>query len=141
VSQRAKLSLTVLVLAVAAMLLAGGGSIGASAPPFKADRLCVLVVEESENRGKLSSGQLDAIAAVGPGSVRWFIEGNGGEYQVLDKDDGEKLTYSPQWVKDAFALPRQGEPWIHAANPHTGCSVPLLSAGDALSKLESMGGK
>jgi hypothetical protein len=141
VSQRAKLSLTVLALAVTAMLLAGGGSIGASAPPFKADRLCVLVVEESVNRTKLSSGQLDAIAAVGPGSVRGFIEGNGGEYQILDKDDGEKLAYSPQWVRDAFALPRQSEPWIHAANPRTGCSVPLLSAGDALSKLESMGGK
>jgi hypothetical protein len=140
-SNRARLSLTVVVLAVAAMLLAGGGSIGASAPPFKADKLCVLVIEESANRDKLSSGQLDAIAAVGPGSVRGFIETNGGEYQVLDKDDGDKLTYSPQWVKEAFALERRGEPWIHAANPRTGFSVPLLSAGDALSKLESMGGK
>jgi hypothetical protein len=140
-SNRARLSLTVVVLAVAAMLLAGGGSIGASAPPFKADKLCVLVIEESANRDKLSSGQLDAIAAVGPGSVRGFIETNGGEYQVLDKDDGDKLTYSPQWVKESFALERRGEPWIHAANPRTGFSVPLLSAGDALSKLESMGGK
>jgi hypothetical protein len=141
VSQRAKLSLTVLVLAVAALLLAGGGSIGESAPPFKADRLCVLVVEESENRGKLSSGQLDAIAAIGPGSVRGFIEGQGGEYQVLDKDDGDKLTYSPQWVKEAFALERRGEPWIHAANPRTGFSVPLTNADEVLSELAPLGGK
>lgn len=140
-SDRTKLTLTVLVLAVAAMLLAGGGSIGASPPPFKTDKLCVLVVEETAARGSLSSGQRDAIESVGPGSVRGYIEGKGGDYQVLDKDDGDALQFSPQWVKDAFALKRNGEPWIHAATPKTGFSVPLTNADEVLSELAPLGGK
>lgn len=127
-----------LLLFVLYLMFQGGGG---SSPPFKADRLSVLVIEESADRGQLSSGQLDAILAVGPGSVRGYIEGHGGEYRVLDKDSEDDLKFSPQWVKDAFTLPRQGEPWMHAATPKTGFSMPLANADEVLSKLTPLGGK
>lgn len=137
------------VVAFAALLWLAvyGGQIGGctlpvigSPPPFKTTLpLAVLVVEESADRGKLSSGQLDAILSTAPGSVRDYVTSHKGEFRLLDKD--ETPTLDAPWVQEAFAVKRDSVPWIVAASPRTGLSAPMGAAPEVLKSLEPLGGK
>jgi len=134
----------VMLWAAAAVLLLTSGQVGGcgvvgAPPPFKTDKLAVLIVEESADRGKLSSGQLDAILSTGPGSVRDYVAKHGGDFRLLDKDTSPSLE--APWVQAAFAVERRGVPWIVAATPRTGFSVPLTPAPEVLKELEPLGGK
>lgn len=107
--------------------------------PFKTDRLAVLIVEETADRGKLSSGQLDAMLSTASGSVRDYVAMHGGDFRLLDKDANP--SQDAAWVQEAFKVQRPGVPWIVAANPSTGFSVPLTPADEVLKELAPLGGK
>jgi hypothetical protein len=92
VSQRAKLSLTVLVLAVAALLLAGGGkgcsfpTLAPSVPPL------IVMLYESDN------GELPAYAI---GAVR-ELEAAGRDVNPVDDDTTNGMGETPKWLKPAL---------------------------------------
>jgi hypothetical protein len=92
VSQRAKLSLTVLVLAVAAMLLAGGGK-GCSLPTLPPSvPPSIVMLYEAEN------GELPAYAI---GAAR-ELEAAGRDVNPVDDDTTNGLGETPKWLKPAL---------------------------------------
>lgn len=106
-----------------------------SPPPFKTDRLAVLVMEESSHRGQYTATQLDALQSTDARSLKATVEARGGRFHVLDMDSGSALVNAAPWVVEAFAVPRQGTPWIVAATPSSGFSAPLTTEADALAKV------
>lgn len=112
-----------LILLFAAYQQFGGGIIGGSAP-FPAEKLSVLIVEETSQRGSLTADQRAAITATAPGSLIATVKERGGEYRVLDKDQAD-FVQQPPWVALAFAVERKSLPWIVTAGPKRGVSEPL----------------
>ena len=137
-SGKARLSLTVLVLAVAALLLAGGGSIGAP-PPFKTDRLSVVLLEETENRANLTEEQKNVLLGTAEGPVRTWIATHGGQVRLVDVTTPP--TLDEQWVQDAFKVEHASLPWLVAADSKRGASLPVTTTADALKALEPLEGK
>jgi len=125
---------------VAVLLSMQGGGVLGPAPPFPADKLSVLIVEETGDRKDLSPGQLDIIASNGAGSVVDWIGQHGGQRRTLDKDDGTEMEEA--WVKAAMSAPRQSVPWVVASNGRTGFSEPLpKDRATLIAKLTPLGGK
>ena len=124
--------LYVLVISLALSFTVGGGVVGGVAP-FKADKLCVLVVEETAARTRA----LDAIY----GAVEAATKKAGGDYRILDKDQSN-LSLDSQWVQDAFKL-KGPPPWIVAADKWRGVnqSLPTSSPADAVKILSPLGVK
>lgn len=128
------------VLALAAIWLIAGGKVPAlpgvgEPPPFKTDKLSVLLVEESSHRGQYTATQLDALQSTDARSLKATVEARGGAFKVLDMDSGSALVNAAPWVVEAFAVPRQSTPWIVAATPSSGFSAPLTTEADALSRV------
>tara|TARA_R110000751_G_scaffold259689_1_gene358912 strand:+ start:252 stop:647 length:396 start_codon:yes stop_codon:yes gene_type:complete len=98
-------------------LIFGGGS---SSAPIDVDRLTVVVVEQSEQRGGLPRPQLAAIM-----SAAWTIavDKNGGQWARLDPDGD--LSKADQWLVDAAAVPRDSVPWLIVATPSGGTSMAM----------------
>src|SRR6185503_1032010 len=113
-----------------------GCSIGA-APPFKTDKLSVLVVEESAAHGTYTPDQLNVIQATDANSVKIKVESKGGRFHVIDKDvTPDKLTLAPPWVAPAFeAAKGKPPPWAVGATPSRGFSAPVTTESDLLSKV------
>lgn len=61
--------------------------------------LKVLIVEESGDRAKLTSGQRNVILSTADGSVRSYIKSIQGGWRVLDKDSATDREAA--WVKEA----------------------------------------
>lgn len=97
--------------------------IGGSAP-VKTDKLSVLIIEETADRGTYTSDQQFAITATDANSVQAAVTKRTGQFFALDKDQTD-LSRMPSWVREAFALPRTGLPWIVASGPKSGKSVAL----------------
>jgi hypothetical protein len=120
------------------LLLIGGGVIG-SPPPFVTDKLAVLVIEESADRGNYTQDQRNVITATDPKSVRATVEAKGGEFQVIDDTiPADKLLLAPTWVQAAFKVQRASKPWIVGATPSRGFSAPVTTEADALAKVGGM---
>lgn len=134
---RTKATWTVLILLALAMALGGGGTIGAS-PPFKTDKLAVLVVEESAAHASYTSDQLNIIQSTDPTSVKVAVESRGGQFQVIDLDTADNLQNAPKWVADALAVKRDSVPWIVGATPRSGFSVPLAAEADVKARVEGL---
>lgn len=111
-----------------------GGIVGTH-PPFKADKLCVLIVEETAARGSYTKGQRAAIMGTAPGSLIATVKARNGEYRILDKDQSNLANDAP-WVAAAFAVPHPELPWIVAAGPKSGVSQKLPD--DAVKLLEGV---
>lgn len=90
-------------------------------PPFKADKLSVLIVQQTEDIGKLSKEQREILQ--NSTELRRWIKSNGADFHQFDADeDGQFLDQ--KW-KAAMAVPRQSLPWLVVANPKSGFSGPL----------------
>lgn len=100
-----------------------GGSVFAP-PPFKAEKFCVLIVEETTARNQYTAGQRDAIMATGPGSLRDYVAKKNGELRIVDKDQAA-MPNEAAWVREAFAAKGDKLPWIVAATPSRGLSQEL----------------
>lgn len=118
------------------LLLLGGGSPLAPSAPFKTDKLSVLAVEESSERGKYTQDQLNILQATDAKSVKATVEGKGGRFFVLDKDNAGALEKADDWVKAAFPkLKDNPPPWIAGANTKSGFSIPLATEAEVLKKV------
>lgn len=128
--------------------LISGGNVGgcnlpiiSEPPPFKADKLCVLVVHETLDSNSYTPGQREAMQAVdGPGSIRGYVSGKGGEYFLLDKDQQPTAAMQP-WVAEALKVRGDKLPWIVAASPSTGFTKQLpATAEETIAALKKIGG-
>ena len=107
-----------------------------SPPPFKTDKLSVLVIEESSAHGSYTPDQLNIIQSTDAKSLKAVIEGKGGRFAVLDKDNANALTNAAPWVKEAFPVVSQKPPpWIAGATQRRGFSVPMTTEADAHSRV------
>lgn len=111
--------------------LAGDG--GSSSAPIKVDGLRVAIIEEQSDRIKP-----EHIAIVGSTELRQLVKSKSGEMRVIDKD--ADLSKDAQWVRDAFAVPRQSLPWAVIASPKGGCSIPAASLDTILAETKKWGG-
>ena len=130
-------------IAIAAWLMFSGGIAlpFVDPPPFKADKLCVLVVEETGDREAYTAGQREAMTAVdGPSSIRGYVAGKKGEFLLWDKDQ-PPTEHSPKWVAEALKVRGEKLPWILAATPSAGFSRELpADAGETIAALKNIGG-
>lgn len=114
------------LLVIVVLLLFSGGSIAlpfVDPPPFKADKLCVLVVEKTADRESLPKSQVGAM--VNLTGIRGYVSAKKGEYILWDKDQ-QWTKESVPWVEGALAARKeQRTPWIVAADPQTGFSQEL----------------
>jgi len=124
------------MILLAAWFLLGAGGIGGSPPPFKTDKLSVLVVEESADRVKYTSDQLNVIQSTDAKSVKSAVESKGGRFYVLDKDDGSALEKADDWVKEAFPVAKdKPTPWAVGATPKKGFSAAVTAEDEVLKKV------
>jgi len=133
------------LLAVAFFLLIFSGGIGlpfVDPPPFKADKpLCVLVLEESKDRGSYSLGQREVMTSQGTGTVRGYVAEKKGELIVWDKDQTPQKD-TPGWVAEALKVANRDKlPWIVAASPSSGTSRELpKESAETMAALKKIGG-
>lgn len=99
-----------------------------SSAPFPADRLSVLVVEETEDTTAMPSDQIVAL-----GTLRKLVEEKGGEY--LQLDDDISLDNYKQWARDAMAVKREGLPWVVGSDGRKGFSNPAPKTEAEATKL------
>lgn len=125
-----KTLMLVLILALL-FVFSGGGTIG-KPPPFKTDKLTVLVVEES------SPDQSETpvwVNSTKDGGVRAYVEKRAGEesFRLIDQSNPSDLVLQ-KW-KDAFAVKRDSVPWIVAAGPKSGINQALPKTAEETIKL------
>ena len=129
-----------LLLLLAALLIISGGEVTpvdtvvVNPPPFVADKLCVLIIEETSARGSYTAGQRAVILGTAPGSVSDTVKKGGGEIRIIDKDQSDFANDAP-WVAAAFKVPHPDLPWIVAAGPKSGFSQKLPATADEALKL------
>jgi hypothetical protein len=136
---------TLAVLALAGWLIFGDGQ-GCSLPlvpvvnppPFKADKLCVLVVEETTDRNTYTAGQREVILSTA--GVREYVKAKGGEFYTLDDDT--PLDKAAPWVQEAMKAAQPNQlPWIVAATPSAGFTKQLpKEASETLADVQKLGG-
>ena len=139
-SKRPNPLVTLALLAAAWWLAFGleGGGIVDSAP-FKADKLCVLVIEETTDRNNYTAGQREVITSTA--GVREYVKGKAGEFWVIDKDT--PLDKAAPWVQEARTAAQPNLlPWIVAATPKAGFTRQLPSeAAETLAAVKKLGGE
>lgn len=109
-------------------------SVGSSAP-FAADKLTVLVVEESNPSQDLTAPPW--VNSTNSGSVRSYVLERGGDFRLIDQHNPTDIA-GTKW-QEAMAVKRDSVPWIVAAGPRTGFSKPLPStAAETLSLLREV---
>lgn len=96
--------------------------------PFPADRLSVLVIEETEDSTKMPGSQIVAL-----GTLRQMVEQKGGEY--LQLDDDISLDNYKQWARDAMSVKREALPWVVGSNGRRGFSNPAPKTEAEATKL------
>lgn len=136
--------LTLAVLLLAGWLILGdeGGCTSPLAPvnppPFKTDKLCVLVVEETTDRPKYTAGQQEVITSTA--GVREYVKTKAGEFWVLDDDT--PLDKAAPWVQEAMKAAQPNMlPWIVAATPKAGFTKQLpKEASEVLADVQKLGG-
>lgn len=134
-----QLTLTQKLMILAAAWYVLGGGIGGGGAAFKVDFPAVLVVEESADRGKYTQDQLNVIQATDAGSVKANVEGKGGKFIVLDKDDANSLEKADAWVKEAFPVAAKNPlPWVVGANKSKGFSTALTTEAEILKKAKGL---
>ena len=118
-----------------ATYLNNGGGIGGGAP-FPANKLSVLIVEETEDRDDLPTSQVSAIESA---IWREYVLSKGGEARVLEPE--AKLSNEEPWVAPALAVKREKLPWLVISDGKRGYSGPLPENLDGLTaKLKEIGG-
>jgi hypothetical protein len=84
-----------------------------SPAPIPAAGLHVLIVEETDDRGRIPIGQLAALQST---QVRGYVQGKGGQFRQYDDDPP---IADPLW-NAARSRPRQSLPWLIVSNGERG---------------------
>jgi hypothetical protein len=120
-----------------------GGILGPVAAPGKVD---VMIVEESDDRRKVTKGQYNAIMNNDKGGVRDWCRTHcePGGFRLVDKDDD--VSRDTKWSQDAFGKWKTDAankvPWLVVIHPSTTFSGPLPdTAADTLALVQTYGGK
>lgn len=103
--------------------------------PFPANKLCVLIVEETSDRRNLTTAQLNAITSA---KVHRYIKEQGGDFALVDPDS--PLEGEEEWVTAAMKVKRGKLPWIVISNGKTGASEAVVDL-DTLLKIIKKHGK
>lgn len=130
-----------LLLIAVLLLIAPSGPVVPPTPPvvvnpapFVADKLCVMVIEETRDRAKTPAW----VRATAAGSVQDVVTKGGGTYLKLDADQTD-FSNMPPWVAAAFKVPHPELPWIVGAGPKSGFSQKLpATAAEALKLIEGV---
>lgn len=100
--------------------------------PFKADRLTVLIVEDSGERRNLPASQVGIFTS---SKLRKGLVDAGADFRFWSiTEDGEHDTAA---FREAAKVPRESVPWIVIANGQRGFSGPLPK--DAVGVLDLVG--
>lgn len=100
--------------------------------PFPSTGLSVLIVEETEDRGKLPYKQLSVLTST---ILRDRVNQLGGEFRVWDQNVDAQFE-AEKW-REALSKPRDSLPWIYIANGDKGFSGELPEAlEDAIKLIE-----
>lgn len=128
--QENKSGLVLLVIILLVFTFGGGRvTVGPTTKaPFKTNGLSVLIIEEVDDRIKLSPKQLTAITSTDDKSVRYWVEQvQKGDFELLDVTDVP--SRNTQWVQDAYKAAKEAKdfktPWVIAANSTKGVNQPL----------------
>lgn len=89
----------------------------------------VLIIEETADRGRLSTEQLTALFTVSSWAGK-----RGFKWRVWDQQIDNQETDDPFWAA-ALALPRESLPWIVLADDDAGYSGPLPEDMDTIEDL------
>lgn len=113
---------SLIVLLATVLILAGGGG----APPIDAPGLHVLLVEQTEDRGKLTPDQM--------ATVQWLpthLEKVApGAWRMHDADT--PLDAEDEWVRAAMARERASLPWLIVSRGVRNYEGPLPSRSDII---------
>ena len=131
-SLRTRLNLNAVII-LALIVALGGGVVGAP-PPFKTDKLSVLVIEETDQR----TPQLENIYS----AIEKATKAAGGNWQKLDQNNTDQ-SMNYEWVQAAWKVKGESVPWVVAATPRTGINqaLPVTSEAEALKTLSPLGVK
>lgn len=130
---------------LAAWLFTGGNLGGCAfspfveAAPFPADKLSVLILEETDDRGTYTPGQREAMLSTA--GVREYIKAKGGEPLTV-LDDDAPVDKAPPWIQAARKAAQPTTlPWIIVATHNGGMNKPLpTTAEETLAALKKIGG-
>lgn len=122
---RSQVNSLIVVLTAIALVLAAGGS-PFSPPPIDAAGLHVLLVEQSEDRSKLTPDQLATLAWL-PGHLEAVAPG---AWRIHDADT--PLDREDEWVRQAMTRERKSLPWLIVSRGMRNYEGPLPSRSDII---------
>ncbi len=125
-----------LVLGVVALIMLAKKFVPgiSGAAPFKADKLCVLIVRESADVAKYTTDQLNAINGT---TWRAYVKEKGGAFRVADPNDD--LSLEAPWVAEAMKIERESLPWVLVSNGKTGTGELLTNSETLLATIKKHG--
>lgn len=135
-------------IAIAVVLAAIALSIDPQATPevdpvVPRQGLVVLIVEEADDRAKLTKEQL---AILNGDEVRAYLNSHCAKdadgnplWRIVDDD--APMDHEPKAIREAFAKPREGVPWLGISNGRRGveCALPA-NIGGTMKLLKKYGG-
>lgn len=111
-----------LLIGLAVFSLVKGGGIVPVDPVVDVDALRVLVVEETQDRSKLSGDQMAVITGK---TVRDYVESRGGIFRAID-DDADVSLLAPEWQKMRAVVTTPSPSWAYYT-PKGGATGPLAA--------------
>lgn len=128
------IGIVLLLVAVVLMGRMDGRSDDGKRPDVKVDRLHFLILEESADRGDLTSAQQAVIASV---PLREEVKRLGGHFRVIDRDDIPQLE--TPWKEMAQSVTER-IPVVVIATPKDGGQFPVKDVDSTLAKLRLVAG-
>ena len=105
--------------------------------PFLTDRLCVLIVEETEDRKTLARNYPEKVNAITSSKVHRYIKEQGGDFALVDPDS--PLENENEWVVEAMKVKRGKLPWLIVSNGKTRASEAVIDLDSLLAIIKKVG--
>ena len=122
-----------LALVAGAAIYGRGGPTGAK---ITATGEGVLIVHESDEDGKLTSTQLDAMKSTADDSLRGYVKSKEGAiFRLLDKDDD--VAQDLPVIQEVWKTKRDALPWLYVWKNRSLVGKPLTTEADAITTAKS----
>lgn len=102
--------------------------------PIESDDLVVLFVEQTEDRSKIHSDQLQVLTSV---QVRKWLDEHKAKYRFWDLDVQVSDKEDAFW-KEILKVPRDSVPWVYVSNGKKGYSGPVSNIAETIAMFEEM---